>query len=112
MNDDRDLLLTFGGRIRRARQAAGLTQEKLAHIAGVDRTYVGLNGTLSEERVNWIIIDDTVGELGGNDPLTPEQAFERAEELDFETVIADDHGLWVLHRDIPDAPACQDYLRY
>ena len=41
MNDDRDLLLTFGGRIRRARQAAGLTQEKLAHIAGVDRTYVG-----------------------------------------------------------------------
>ena len=78
----------------------------------VDRTYVGLNGTLSEERVNWIIIDDTVGELGGNDPLTPEQAFERAEELDFETVIADDHGLWVLHRDIPDAPACQDYLRY
>lgn len=41
MNDDRDLLLTFGGRIRRVRQAAGLTQEKLAHIAGVDRTYVG-----------------------------------------------------------------------
>lgn len=41
MNDYRDLLLTFGGRIRRARQAAGLTQEKLAHIAGVDRTYVG-----------------------------------------------------------------------
>lgn len=41
MNDDRDLLLTFGGRIRRARNAAGLTQEQLAHIAGVDRTYVG-----------------------------------------------------------------------
>lgn len=41
MNDDRDLLLTFGGRIRHARKAAGLTQEKLAHIAGVDRTYVG-----------------------------------------------------------------------
>lgn len=41
MNDDRDLLLTFGGRIRRARQDMGLTQEKLAHIAGVDRTYVG-----------------------------------------------------------------------
>ena len=41
MNDDRDLLLAFGGRIRRARNAAGLTQETLAHIAGVDRTYVG-----------------------------------------------------------------------
>ena len=41
MNDDHDLLLTFGGRIRHARKAAGLTQEKLAHIAGVDRTYVG-----------------------------------------------------------------------
>ena len=41
MNDDRDLLLAFGTRLREARKGAGLTQEKLAHTAGVDRTYVG-----------------------------------------------------------------------
>ena len=41
MNDDQNLLLTFGGRLRDARKSAGLTQEKLAHAAGVDRSYVG-----------------------------------------------------------------------
>ena len=77
----------------------------------VDRTYVGLNGTLSEEHVNWLIIDETVDELGGNDPLSPQEAFDRAEELGFEVVIEDDHGLWVLHRDIPDASICHEYLQ-
>ncbi len=76
----------------------------------VDRTYVGLSGTLSEEHVNWLIIDDTVDELGGNDPLTPQEAFDRAEELGFEVVSGDDHGLWVLHREIRDAPVCREYL--
>ena len=41
MNDDRDLLLAFGTRLREARKGAGLPQEKLAHAAGVDRTYAG-----------------------------------------------------------------------
>ncbi|WP_245554903.1 DUF2079 domain-containing protein [Nesterenkonia alba] len=76
----------------------------------VDRTYVGLHGTTAEEDLAWLIIDDRVEELGGTDPLTPEEAFARAERLGFETVTADDEGLWVLHRDIPTAQKCRDYL--
>lgn len=77
----------------------------------VDRAYVGLNGTLDEDHVNWIIIDETEDELGGTHPLTPLEAFERAERLGFETITQDDHGLWVLHRDMPDAPVCEEYLQ-
>ncbi len=72
-------------------------------------TYTGLAGTLDEDRVNWLIIDATQDELGGNDPLTPEEAFARAERLGFETITADDAGLWVLHRDIPNHPVCTEY---
>jgi transcriptional regulator with XRE-family HTH domain len=32
---------TFGDNLRRARQAAGLSQRQLATLAGLDRTYVG-----------------------------------------------------------------------
>lgn len=35
------LYLTTGQRIARLRQAAGLSQERLAHKAGLDRSYVG-----------------------------------------------------------------------
>jgi transcriptional regulator with XRE-family HTH domain len=31
----------FGGRVRAARHSAGLSQEALAHRAGLDRSYVG-----------------------------------------------------------------------
>jgi len=31
----------FAANLRRARQQAGITQEALAHLAGMDRTYVG-----------------------------------------------------------------------
>jgi transcriptional regulator with XRE-family HTH domain len=31
----------FGARVRAARQRAGLSQEALAHIAGLHRTYIG-----------------------------------------------------------------------
>lgn len=77
----------------------------------VDRTYVGLNGTTSEEDLQWLIIDEEVEELGGTDPLTPTEAFARAERLGFEAVTEDDHGLWVLHRQIPQPEKCGDYLR-
>lgn len=73
------------------------------------RAYVGLAGTLDEERVDWLIIDAHAGELGGNEPLTPDEAFARAERLGFEPVISDDHGLWTLHRDIPHDPRCDEY---
>lgn len=33
---------TFGPNLRRCRKAAGLSQEELAHLAGLHRTYVGL----------------------------------------------------------------------
>jgi transcriptional regulator with XRE-family HTH domain len=35
-----DIKLTFGKRLRELRQAKGMTQESLAHEAGLDRTYV------------------------------------------------------------------------
>jgi transcriptional regulator with XRE-family HTH domain len=31
----------FGARVREVRQTRGLTQESLAHLAGLDRSYVG-----------------------------------------------------------------------
>ena len=36
-----DPLTTFGARVRELRQAAGISQEELAHRAGMHRTYVG-----------------------------------------------------------------------
>lgn len=77
----------------------------------VDRTYVGLHGTTAEEDLQWLIIDDRVEELGGTDPLTPDEAFARADQLGFETVSADDHGIWVLHRQMPQPEKCAEYLR-
>ncbi|MFD5822979.1 DUF2079 domain-containing protein [Nesterenkonia xinjiangensis] len=79
----------------------------------VDRTRVGLNGTTDAERLSWLIIDDRVEELGGSDPLTPREAFDRAEQLGFEPVIADDQGLWVFTRELDDdvdTTRCAEYL--
>ena len=36
------LVEAFANIVREARQAAGITQEQLAHDAGIDRTYIGL----------------------------------------------------------------------
>ncbi|QCU78299.1 DUF2079 domain-containing protein [Citricoccus sp. SGAir0253] len=76
----------------------------------VDRTYVGLHGDMGDDLATWMIIDTTVEELGGWDPLTPAQALERAERLGYEVVREDDHGIWVLHRDRPVDPVCADYV--
>lgn len=35
-----DIKATFGKRLRELREAKGLTQETLAHEAGLDRTYI------------------------------------------------------------------------
>lgn len=40
MTSDDELLRTVGDRLRTARKAAGLSQEALAHQAGLHRTYV------------------------------------------------------------------------
>jgi uncharacterized membrane protein len=78
----------------------------------VQRTYVGLHGDIGDDLSSWMIIDFNAEELGGWDPLTPQQAQERGKKLGFEVVTKDDHGIWVLHRDIPVSPVCSNYLPY
>lgn len=41
MKDDRDVRIQIGQAIRRRREALRLSQEELAHRAGVHRTYLG-----------------------------------------------------------------------
>lgn len=76
----------------------------------VDRTYVSLHGVIGDDLATWMIVDTDVEELGGWDPLTPDEALERAEDLGFEVVTEDDHGLWVLHRDTPVETTCSSYV--
>lgn len=78
----------------------------------VQRTYVGLNGDIGDDLSSWMIIDFNVDELGGWDPLSPQQALERGKKLGFRVVSQDDHGIWVLHRDIPVSTVCSNYLPY
>ncbi|MFT4255966.1 MAG: helix-turn-helix transcriptional regulator [Pseudoxanthomonas sp.] len=41
MREDREIVAkAFGQALRRSREAAGLSQEELAHLASVDRTFV------------------------------------------------------------------------
>ncbi len=76
----------------------------------VQRTYVGLHGDIGDDLSSWMIIDFNTDELGGWDPLSPQEALERGKDLGFEVVTRDDHGIWVLHRDIPVNQVCSDYL--
>lgn len=76
-----------------------------------DRTYVGMMGDIGNDLSSWMIIDFNEQELGGWDPLLPPQALRRAQALGFEQVAPIDHGIMVLHRDIPVNPICSDYLK-
>jgi transcriptional regulator with XRE-family HTH domain len=38
----KEILLKFGSRVRQERKKRGLSQEKLASLAGVHRTYIGM----------------------------------------------------------------------
>jgi transcriptional regulator with XRE-family HTH domain len=42
MKDKSKILLKFGERVREVRIEKGLSQEKLAHLADVHRTYIGM----------------------------------------------------------------------
>ncbi len=42
MNMKNNILLRFGSSIRLQRKAQGLSQEKLAELAGLHRTYIGM----------------------------------------------------------------------
>lgn len=36
------VVIEFGRRLRAVREATGVSQERLAHICGLDRTYIGV----------------------------------------------------------------------
>ena len=42
MNLKNPLLIKFGIKLREIRKEKGLSQEKLAHLAGLHRTYIGM----------------------------------------------------------------------
>ncbi len=42
MKDKSKILVKFGERVREARMQRGFSQEKLAHLADVHRTYIGM----------------------------------------------------------------------
>ena len=42
MKDKSKILIKFGDKVREIRIAKGLSQEQLAHIADVHRTYIGM----------------------------------------------------------------------
>lgn len=42
MTSEKNILIKFGNRVKKLRKAKGLSQEELAHLAGLHRTYVGM----------------------------------------------------------------------
>lgn len=71
MSSNSELLVAFGARVRQARRAAGLSQEALAHHAGLHRTYVSSveRGERNIALVNIVILAEALnidaGELVG-----------------------------------------------
>jgi transcriptional regulator with XRE-family HTH domain len=63
-----DLRKAFGRRLRKLRQAAGLSQERLAQIVGLDRSYVG-----SVERGERNISIDNIGKFASGLHVRPSQ---------------------------------------
>lgn len=75
------------------------------------RTYVGLHGDIGDELSTWMIVDTRVEELGGWDPLTPDQALERADRLGFTEVWRERDVVVLEKQGAPVSPVCSDYLR-
>lgn len=71
MPNNSELLLAFGARVRQARTAAGLSQEALAHHAGLHRTYVSSveRGERNIALINIVVLAEALnldaGELVG-----------------------------------------------
>ncbi|MGC5048744.1 DUF2079 domain-containing protein [Micrococcus porci] len=77
-----------------------------------DRTHVGLHGDIGDDLATWMIVDTSVAELGGWDPLTPDQALERARRLGFERVWSQGDVVVLHHPTRPVSATCTDYLRH
>lgn len=62
MNPDSKILDEFGERLRAARIEAGLSQEDLAHQAGLHRTYVGSveRGERNISLLNMVVLSDAL----------------------------------------------------
>ena len=71
MPNNSELLVAFGARVRQARGAAGLSQEALAHRAGLHRTYVSSveRGERNIALINIVVLAEALnidaGELVG-----------------------------------------------
>lgn len=62
---DDDFLKWFGGRLRATRHKKGLSQEELAELAGLDRTYVG-GVERGERNISLLNVKRISGALGIN----------------------------------------------
>ncbi len=65
MVDERDIYRDFGRRLRALRDARGLTQEQLAEMAGLDRTYIG-DAELGKRNPSLKSIDKLARALGAD----------------------------------------------
>ena len=78
MDDDRAVLTMFGLQVRRLREAAGLSQEALADVAQLHRTYIGgvERGERNVSLVNIVKISKALGCRPGDLLETTDEDFE------------------------------------
>jgi transcriptional regulator with XRE-family HTH domain len=60
---DSHVIIKFGNRIRKERLAKGLSQEKLAELAGMHRTYIGMIER-AEKNITLVNIEKIAKALG------------------------------------------------
>ena len=65
MKNNSTILIKFGERVREIRTQKGLSQEQLAHIANVHRTYIGMIER-AEKNITLINIEKIANALGVN----------------------------------------------
>lgn len=65
MKNKSEILIKFGDRVREIRTQKGLSQEQLAHLADVHRTYIGMIER-AEKNITLININKIADALGVN----------------------------------------------